>query len=202
MNNNNFNKQPILFNNDNLINSAKNNNNNNFNNISKPAIIKPAYSNLNNNINLNVIPKKEISKYNSYYNNNNNDQLLFTNSGLNKTQLNNTYQNINNTNNNILPLNNSNYTGGNINYTGIIKPKVEYIDSYGSNNNPTNIILSPQPQPKMIIYNTIPCENYVEYNQFENPKIETIPTYNKTLTFQNNIEPCNYTYETKEISSV
>ena len=43
MNNNfNNNKQPILFNNDNLINSANKNNNNNLNNISKPAHIKPA----------------------------------------------------------------------------------------------------------------------------------------------------------------
>jgi len=189
-NNTNNNKQPILFNNNNLIFSGKNTN-------SMPAIIKPAYTNLNN-INLNAISKNDIYKYNSYYNNKNN-QLLLNNSGLNTIQLNNTYQNINNTNNNILPLNNGNYIQGNINYT----PKVEYVDTHNlNNNNITNIILSPQPQPKTIIYNTSPCENYVKYNTVINPKIETIPTYNNTLTFENNIEPCNYTYETKEINFI
>ena len=62
-NNINNNKQPILFNNNNLIFSGKNTN-------SMPAIIKPAYTNLNN-INLNAISKNDIYKYNSYYNNKN-----------------------------------------------------------------------------------------------------------------------------------
>ena len=201
-NNLNNNKQPILFSNVNLINSAKPNNN--LNNISKPAIIKPVYTNINNNINQIAIPKKEANKYNSFYiNNNNNNKILFNKSGLNITQLNNTYQNINNTNSNILPLNKSNYTKGNINsFTGLVNPKVEFLDTYNSNNYTNNIILSPQPQTKTVIYNAAPCENYVNYNQVESPKIETITTYNETLTLPNNIEPYKYTYETNEISSL
>ena len=211
--NNNLNnsKQPTLLNNENLINSAKNNNNNvnninnNANNIIKPAIIQPAYSNLNNNINnnvnLNAITKNDIYKYNSYYKNKNN-QLVYNNSGLNKIQVNNTYQNLSNANSNILPLNNSNFTQANSNYTGLISPRVEFIDTYNSQiDNNSNIILSPQPQPKTIIYNTTPSENYVKYTQVETPKLEAIPTYNTTVTYQTNIEPCNYAYKTKEISN-
>ena len=97
----NNNKKPTLLSNDNLMNSI--NTNNNLNNINKPTNIKSDYNNLNNNINMKVIPDKEIKRYNSFYDKKNN-QLLFNNSGLNKPQVNNTYQNANNINNNIIPL--------------------------------------------------------------------------------------------------
>ena len=191
-------KQPKLFSNENLMNSIKNDSN--LNNSNKPTIIKSDYNNLKNNINKkDIIPNKEINKHNTYYGKNNN-QLLFNNSGLNKTQTNNTCQNISNISNQILPLNNNNnYTQGNIYpLTTITNQKFESLEPYNNNINiKNNIISSPKTQPKTIIYNTIQNENSVKYNKIENPKIGTIVSNKNKAIFQNNY----YNYETKTFSN-
>ena len=177
----NSNIQPTLLSNDNLMNSI--NTHNNLKNITKPTIIKSDYNNLNNNIEMKVIPNKEINRNNSSDKNNN--QILFNNSRLNKPQVSNTYQNGNN-----IPLNNSNYSQENINpYTSLINQKVEFIDTFNNNINNN--------KPKAIIYNTIQNGNYVNYNQIENPNINNS---NKVI-FQNNKEPYNYNYSAKTFSS-
>ena len=196
----NNNDQPKLFSNDNFMNSVKSDNSPN--NINKPTIIKSDYNNLNQNINMKVIPNKEINKYNSYYGKKNN-QIINNNSGINKTQINNTYKNTNNSNKNNLPLNNSIYSQENINpFTSLINQKVEFLDTYNNSiKNSNNIISSPNTKSKTIIYNTIQNENNVKYKQNENPKNGIIATNNNKVILQNNKEPYNYNYETKIFNS-